>query len=61
VSCRTGGGASWLQVTTVPRSSVPSFAAALNSALGPAWGLHVADVTLALGDLVEAVRRQEAG
>jgi hypothetical protein len=57
VGCRSGGGASWLQVSTAPGSAVPPFQAAL----GPAWGLHVADVTLALGDLVEAVRRQEAG
>ena len=61
VACRSGGGATWLQVTTVPGSPLASFASALSSALGPAWGLHVGDVTLALGDLVEAVRRQEAG
>ncbi|MDT7539878.1 MAG: hypothetical protein QOI82_3463 [Actinomycetota bacterium] len=57
VACHSGGGATWLQVTVVAGSSVPPF----QEALGPAWGLHVADVTLALGDLVEAVRRQEAG
>jgi hypothetical protein len=57
MACRTGAGASWLQVTRVPGSTVPTF----EQALGPAWGLHIADVTLALGDLVEAVRRQEAG
>jgi hypothetical protein len=57
VSCRSAGGATWLQVSTVAGSAVPPFQAAL----GPAWGLHVADVSLALGDLVEAVRRQEAG
>ena len=27
---------------------------------GAAWGFHVADVNLALGNLVEDVRRQEA-
>jgi hypothetical protein len=57
VACRSGGGASWLQVSRVAGSPLPAFEAFL----GPAWGLHVADVTLALGDLVEAVRRQEAG
>ncbi|MBK5307064.1 MAG: DUF3089 domain-containing protein [Frankiaceae bacterium] len=56
VACRTAAGATWLHVSTVPGSGVPPFEAAL----GPAWGLHVADVTLALGDLVEAVRRQVA-
>jgi pimeloyl-ACP methyl ester carboxylesterase len=55
-ACHTGAGAIWLQVSTPPGSQVPPFQASL----GPAWGLHVADVTLALGDLVEAVRRQEA-
>ncbi len=53
--CRTGGGATWLQVAAAPGSALPAF----DDSLGPAWGLHIADVTLALGDLVEAVRRQE--
>jgi hypothetical protein len=56
VGCKTAAGASWLNVATVPGSSVPPF----QDTLGPTWGLHIADVTLALGDLVEAVRRQEA-
>ena len=33
---------------------------ALADALGPAWGLHLLDVTLALGDMVEMVRQQSA-
>jgi hypothetical protein len=52
--CRNEGGASWLHVTPVagdPRMT-------LNQTLGPAWGLHLYDVNLALGDLVEVVRRQ---
>jgi hypothetical protein len=57
VACRSAGGASWLQVAAVPGSRVPPFQASL----GPNWGLHVADVTLAIGDLIDAVRRQEAG
>ena len=56
VGCRSAGGATWLHVSVVPGSGVPEFQASL----GPAWGLHVADVSLALGDLVEAIRRQEA-
>jgi hypothetical protein len=56
VSCKSTGGASWLQVAAVPGAVLPPF----GEALGPMWGLHVADVTLALGDLVETVRRQEA-
>lgn len=56
VGCRSAGGASWLQVTSSPDAVLPP----LEQQLGPTWGLHVADVTLALGDLVEAVRRQIA-
>ena len=56
IGCKTAAGATWLNVATVPGSSVPAF----QDTLGPTWGLHIADVTLALGDLVEAVRRQEA-
>jgi hypothetical protein len=26
--------------------------------LGPAWGLHLADVSIALGNLVDLVRQQ---
>jgi hypothetical protein len=57
LACRSAAGATWLQVSTVAGSAVPPFQASL----GPAWGLHIADVTLALGDLVDDVRRQEAG
>ena len=28
--------------------------------LGPRWGLHLVDVNLALGNLVELVRRESA-
>ena len=55
--CQTANGASWLQVTdnggpTDPRLRFPQ------PALGPAWGLHLADVTIALGNLVDLVRTQ---
>jgi hypothetical protein len=52
--CRNEGGASWLHVTPAPGDSRMT----LNQTLGPAWGLHLYDVNLALGDLVELVRRQ---
>jgi hypothetical protein len=52
--CRNEGGASWLHVTPAPDDPRPT----LNQTLGPAWGLHLYDVNLALGDLVELVRRQ---
>jgi hypothetical protein len=53
-SCRASDGIVYLLVTPLPGVHLPTS----SGALGPAWGLHVADVTLALGDLVTAVRRQ---
>lgn len=55
-ACRDEGGASFLQVTPVPGAPLPT----PTQPLGPSWGLHVADVNLALGDLVEVVRLQAA-
>ena len=52
--CRNEGGASWLHITPAPND--PRLT--LNQTLGPGWGLHLYDVNLALGDLVELVRRQ---
>ena len=52
--CRNEGGASWLHITPAPGDPRPT----VNQTLGPAWGLHLYDVNLALGDLVELVRRQ---
>ena len=52
--CRNEGGASWLHITPAPGDPRPT----VNQTLGPAWGLHLYDVNLALGDLVEIVRRQ---
>jgi hypothetical protein len=52
--CRTADGFSWLDVDAVDRARTPP----LDQPLGPQWGLHVADVNLALGDLVEVVRLQ---
>ena len=51
--CRTGGGASWLDVTATPPA-----ARALLATDRPTWGLHRADVNLTLGDLVTLVRTQ---
>jgi hypothetical protein len=55
-TCRTAAGATWLQVSRVAGSPIPE----QPQDLGPQWGLHVGDVNLALGDLVETVRRQVA-
>jgi hypothetical protein len=55
--CLSAHGATWLQVSKIApgdqRLDVPQ-------AGGPRWGYHVADVNLALGNLVQDVRAQEA-
>jgi hypothetical protein len=48
--CRTGAGASWLQVS--PTSAGRKAASLLKERLGALWGFHDIDVNLALGDLV---------
>jgi hypothetical protein len=51
--CRHAGTATWLQVTTTPAAAGrPTL---LREDLGPAWGYHIVDVNLALGDLVADV------
>jgi hypothetical protein len=57
--CESAGGATWLQVSRLPGEKAPGVKR-LGSIVSPAWGLHVADVNLALGDLVDLVRRQAA-
>jgi pimeloyl-ACP methyl ester carboxylesterase len=60
-TCVQQDGASWLQVAPVPGSALPAtLLAAAAADLSPQWGLHTVDVTVALGDLVEVVRRQAA-
>jgi Protein of unknown function (DUF3089) len=56
--CRKGKSASWLHVTDIggPGDSRPR----VEQDQGPAWGLHNVDVNLALGNLVDLVRRQGA-
>lgn len=53
-SCRREGGAVWLDVTPAPGDPRP----ALTESIGPDWGLHLYDVNLPLGNLVDVVRRQ---
>jgi hypothetical protein len=52
--CESSGGATWLQVTDIagPKDTRP----VVQQVLGPRWGLHLDDVNLALGDLVQIVR-----
>jgi hypothetical protein len=56
--CERSGGASWLQVTATaaPGDARPT----VSATLGPAWGYHLQDVNLALGDLVADVAGEEA-
>ena len=56
--CESSGGADWLQVDTtkVPGDQRP----VATQALGPTWGLHLYDVNIALGNLVDLVRQQAA-
>jgi hypothetical protein len=53
--CRTGGGASWLQVTEHDVAGRP----VVTESAGPLWGYHGDDVGLALGNLVGDVRAAE--
>lgn len=52
VQCVRAGGAHVLMATPTPGSST------LTPSPNPAWGLHLADVNLALGDLVNLIRIQ---
>jgi hypothetical protein len=56
--CESVGGATWLQIDTtdVAGDQRP----AVYQTLGPGWGLHLFDVNIALGNLVDLVRQQEA-
>jgi hypothetical protein len=51
--CRHSGTATWLEVT--PTKHTAGQATLLQENLGPAWGYHIVDVNLALGDLVNDV------
>jgi hypothetical protein len=52
--CSTAGGANVLRITGAPG------APALNAVPDATWGLHLTDANIALGDLVNLVRRQGA-
>ena len=56
--CASGGGANWLQATNIGSSSDkrPRFVAAL----GQTWGLHIVDVNIMLGNLLDLVDHQSA-
>ncbi len=56
--CQSTGGATWLQIDRTGGTSDrrPGVVRPLN----PAWGLHVVDVNIALGNLVDLVRSESA-
>lgn len=57
-SCQQSGGATWLQVNDV--GGTADHRPRVTQSLGPTWGLHLVDVNLALGNLVNLVRHQTA-
>lgn len=56
--CQSANGANWLQIdtTNVPGDTRP----VVSPVLGPTWGLHLEDVNIAFGNLVDLVRQQVA-
>jgi Protein of unknown function (DUF3089) len=57
-TCKTVGNATWLQIDDVggPGDARPR----VRDVLGPTWGLHLFDVNLAAGNLVDLVRHEAA-
>jgi hypothetical protein len=56
--CKRANGANWLEVDDHGASG--DRRPRLVNSIGPTWGLHLVDVNVTLGDLVELVRRQGA-
>ncbi len=56
--CRTGGGASWLQVDTLKQPG--DVRPVVKASLGPTWGYHQEDINLVLGNLVSDVSALES-
>ena len=54
-TCRRQRGATWLQIDTLVTAGRP----VISESLGSAWGYHLDDINLALGNLVEDVRAAE--
>jgi hypothetical protein len=55
-SCERAGGASWLEVTPTTRRG--DNRPLVQESLGPAWGFHLVDVNIALGNLVTDLQHQ---
>jgi hypothetical protein len=58
-NCESANGATWLQITDVGGPTDPRMRFQ-SPVLGPQWGLHLADLNVALGNLVDLVRSQAA-
>jgi hypothetical protein len=54
-TCENRDGATWLQIKARAGDSRPK----VKPTLGPTWGLHLDDVNLALGNLVNIVKAEE--
>lgn len=65
-SCKRGGGASWLQVTSLAGSSQArpvvnnNYVATYGGGLGPAWGYHGYEYWLTLGNLLHDIAGEQA-
>jgi hypothetical protein len=57
-SCKSSGNATWLQVTHT--SGSPDQRPLLGQLVDPTLGLHILDVNIALGNLVQLVRNEAA-
>ncbi len=56
--CMSQNGTTWLQVSAPIQPGDPR--PVVSQTLGPAWGLHLVDVNIALGNLVDLARSQAA-
>ena len=56
--CQEGNGFTWLQVTDVGKPDAPRYQP--RGSLPPNWGLHLGDINLALGNLVDLARQEAA-
>jgi hypothetical protein len=54
--CRRANGATWLEIND--RGTPADHRPRLVNSIGPTWGLHLVDVNVTLGDLVNLVERQ---
>jgi hypothetical protein len=55
-TCKSAGGATWLNINTIVTAG--DTRPRVTASLGPKWGLHLYDVSLALGNLVQIVQEE---